>query len=100
MTHTSHRRGDRESLEGDYVILSRMERYPLETQEKMRTLVKICAKHNTVGMRIFDKDRRSIRYMKGWDKSRTAAHWYHPPSRRSSKPLKIQSDSLNYNEKY
>ena len=68
MTHTSHRRGDRESLEGDYIILSRMERYPLEVQEKSRTLVKICAKHNTIGMRIFDKDGQSIRYMKGWEK--------------------------------
>jgi hypothetical protein len=75
MTHTGHRRGDRESLERDYIILSRMEDYTPEVKEKTKTLVKICAKHNTVGMRVFDKDGRSVRHMKGWEKKHDSGIW-------------------------
>ena len=76
MTHTSHRRGDRESLEGDYIVLMRMERYTPEVKEKTRTLVKICAKHNTVGMRVIDKNGRRLRYVEGWEKKQDSGIWF------------------------
>jgi hypothetical protein len=61
MTHTIHRRGCRESLEGDYVVLVREYAQP----EKTREAVKILANHNPVGL---IKRRREIplRYMKNW----------------------------------
>lgn len=61
MTHTIHRRGDRESLEGDYVVLVREYGLP----EKTREAVRILANHNPVGL---IKRRKGIplRYMKNW----------------------------------
>ena len=93
MTHTSHRRGDRESLEGDYIILSRMEGYPLEVKEKTKTLVRICAKHNTVGMRVFDKDGRSIRHMKGWEKKQDSGIWF---SNTLEEILKVAEEPVRF----
>ncbi len=61
MTHTIHRRGDRESLERDYIILVREYGQP----EKTREAVRILADHNPVGL---IKRRKGIplRYMKNW----------------------------------
>ena len=96
MTHTSHRRGDRESLEGDYIILSRMEGYPLEVKEKTKTLVRICAKHNTVGMRVFDKDGRSIRHMKGWEKKQDSGIWF---SNTLEEILKVAEEPVRFSHR-
>jgi hypothetical protein len=93
MTHTSHRRGDRKSLEGDYIILSRMEDYTLEVQEKTRTLVRICAKYNPVGLRIFDKDGRSVRYLKGWEKKQDSGIWF---SSTLEEILKIAEEPVRF----
>ncbi len=93
MTHTSHRRGDRASLEGDYVILSRMEEYSQDVQERTKTLVKICAKHNTVGMRIFDKNGRSIRHMKGWEKKQDSGIWF---SHTLEEILKVAEEPVRF----
>jgi hypothetical protein len=76
MTHTSHRRGDRKSLEGDYIVLMRMEDYTPEVKEKTRALVKICGKHNTVAMRVTDKDGRRLRYVQGWEKKQDSGIWF------------------------
>jgi len=65
MTHSNHRRGDRESLDQDYVILVRGElikKYP----EKARKAVRILAKHNPVGV-ITRRKGIPIRYMRKWD---------------------------------
>ena len=61
MTHTIHRRGDRESLEGDYVVLVREYGQPEKTREAFRIL----ANHNPIGL---IKRRNGIpqRYMKNW----------------------------------
>lgn len=81
MTHSNHRRGSRDSLEGDYVLflcydklgqdLKRrgspdvIERYAPKT----RTALEICARHNPVGISTTDGvTGESVRYMKGWDR--------------------------------
>jgi hypothetical protein len=69
MTHTSHRRGDRDSLLGDWILLTRMPQgYPPEVQEKMKKLIKICASNNPIALRIYNKSGDRLRYTKGWEK--------------------------------
>lgn len=68
MTHSGHRLGDRASLLGDWVILARMPYdYSLEIQRKMKTLVRICARHTPVCISSYNRDGRVIRYMAGWE---------------------------------
>lgn len=63
MTHANHRRGDRESLDGDYVILVRG---PVkENPEKARRAVEILAEHNPVGV-IKRRTGKPLRYMRNW----------------------------------
>ena len=62
MTHTIHRRGDRESLKGDYVVLVR----EYDRPEKTREAVRILANHNPVGL-IKRRKEIPLRYMKKWE---------------------------------
>jgi hypothetical protein len=62
MTHTIHRRGDRESLERDYIVLVREYGIP----EKTREAVRILADHNPVGL-IKRRKEIPLRYMKNWE---------------------------------
>jgi len=74
MTHSGHRLGNRASLLGDWVILARMPYdYPPEIQRKMKTLVRICARHNPVCISSYDKDGKVIRYMAGWEGRQVSA---------------------------
>jgi hypothetical protein len=60
--------GDSSSLLGDWVLLARMPYgYPLEIQAKMKTLVRICARHNPVCISSYNKEGKVIRYMRGWE---------------------------------
>lgn len=68
MTHSGHRLGNRASLLGDWVLLARMPHdYPPEIQAKMKTLVRICARHNPVCISSYNREGRVIRYMRGWE---------------------------------
>lgn len=72
MTHTHHRRGSRESLRGDWVLLAVTQADVLEQNvniaERFNKLVAICAKHNPVGIASRDTNGVTHRYQKGWDK--------------------------------
>ena len=63
MTHSNHRRGDRESLEGDYVILVRghLRGHP----DKAKKAVKILADNDPVGL-IKRRTGAPLRYMRNW----------------------------------
>jgi hypothetical protein len=65
MTHSNHRRGDRDSLDHDYVILVRGDSIKTDVN-KARKAVRILAKHNPVGV-ITRRKGIPIRYMKNWD---------------------------------
>lgn len=69
MTHSGHRIGDRASLQGDWVVLARMPYdYPPKIREKMKALVRICARHNPVCISSYDREGRVIRYMRGFER--------------------------------
>ncbi len=71
MTHSNHRRGNRESLLGDYVVFTTDARP--HDPAKLRKYVEILMNHNPVGLatRKFEEDRRiRFRYVRGWDKSK------------------------------
>jgi hypothetical protein len=65
MTHSNHRRGTRESLDNDYVILVRGDIVKTEV-EKARRAVRILGKHNPVGL-VTRRKGIPIRYMRNWD---------------------------------
>lgn len=65
MTHSNHRRGSRESLEGDYVVLVRG--YKIKAcPRKAKMAVKILADHNPVGL-LKRRGGKPLRYMRNWD---------------------------------
>ena len=73
MTHTHHRRGSKESLEGDFVLLSMVDKnieaqcsYSGPYQDRVQRLLSICAAHNPVGLTARLSGTR-LRYMKHWD---------------------------------
>jgi len=70
MTHTHHRRGSRESLQGDWVLLAMTQSdVPAQNvgiEERFHRLVEICAKHNPVGIAARDTQGVTHRYMAGW----------------------------------
>ncbi len=71
MTHSNHRRGSRESLMGDWIVLSTDARP--HDPEKQRRYVEILMSHNPVGLatRKYEGERRTrLRYVRGWDRSR------------------------------
>jgi len=64
MTHSHHRRGSRESLDGDYVLLIRGD---LKGQpERVKKAVEILTAHEPVGL-IKRRTGEPLRYMKNWD---------------------------------
>ena len=74
MTHTNHRRGERKSLEKDYIVLSMVDKKNIsqynykETYEKrVKKLLQIFANHNPIGLGNRTPDDR-LRYMKFWNK--------------------------------
>ena len=74
MTHTNHRRGERESLEKDYIILSMVEKsnvsqynYKEPYEKRVKKLLRICARNNPVGLGNRTQDDR-YRYMRYWEK--------------------------------
>jgi hypothetical protein len=84
MTHSLHRRGIRESLEGDYVLFLCYDRMGQDLKRrgspdvikryapKTRTALEICARHNPVGISTTDGESgKSIRYMKNWHNGNT-----------------------------
>lgn len=73
MTHTHHRRGSEESLKGDFVLLSMIDRkveaqrnYNGPYQDRVRRLLSICTAHNPVGLTARIPGAR-LRYMKHWE---------------------------------
>ena len=75
MTHTNHRRGSKESLEGDFVLLSMVDKtrmaqinYKGPYKDRIKRLLSICAAHNPVGLTARLPDTR-LRYMKFWESS-------------------------------
>lgn len=74
MTHTNHRRGSKQSLEGDFVLLSMVDRnneaqcnYNGSYNNRAQRLLSICTSHNPVGLNVRQPSTR-LRYMKYWDK--------------------------------
>ena len=73
MTHTHHRRGSRESLEGDYVVLSMIDP-AVKAQHtfggplgpRVRRSLEICERHGPVALLARTSGRR-LRYLKGWE---------------------------------
>ncbi len=63
MTHSNHRRGSRESLEGDYVIMARGDLN--SNHDKAKRVVEILADHNPVGL-IKRRTGIPLRYMRNW----------------------------------
>ena len=69
MTHSNHRRGSRESLEGDYVIFT----YPSKKLEDNKKILEIYANSNPVSCTcaVYENGKRTRkRWIKGWDKSK------------------------------
>jgi hypothetical protein len=74
MTHSNHRRGSRESLEKDFVVLTTDGRRHKDI-EKHTKYTKILLKHNPIGINTSTYDEgepKRLRYMKGWDKSKNS----------------------------
>jgi hypothetical protein len=69
MTHSNHRRGNRESLDHDYVILVRGDTVKTDV-EKARKAVRILANHNPVGL-VTRRKGVPIRFMRNWDEGLT-----------------------------
>ncbi|MFP3951765.1 MAG: hypothetical protein ACLFVP_06485 [Candidatus Bathyarchaeia archaeon] len=72
MTHTHHRRGSRESLEKDYVILSMVDSAVEEQQEyngpldeRVKRFLEICRRHKPVAL-LAKTDGERLRYLQGW----------------------------------
>lgn len=67
MTHSLHRRGSRESLEGDYIVFTND---PSTNDAEMnRKFVSILASNNPVGCvtsATINGDKETYRYLKGW----------------------------------
>jgi len=73
VTHTNHRRGSKQSLEGDFVLLSMVDRnneaqcnYNGSYNDRAQRLLSICTSHNPVGLTARLPGTR-LRYMKYWD---------------------------------
>lgn len=74
MTHTHHRRGSRESLRGDYVVLYMLDpevkaqrAYKAPLKERVKRLNEICLRYEPVAISAkYDENR--LRYLKGWEK--------------------------------
>ncbi len=72
MTHTHHRRGSRESLERDYVVLSMIDpavqpqhSYGGPLGPRVRKSLEICGRHGPVAL-LAKTDGRRLRYLEGW----------------------------------
>ena len=75
MTHTNHRRGDRRSLEKDYIVLSMVDKnnalqcnYREPYEKRVKKLLEICAKYNPVALGNRTQSDR-YRYMMHWEES-------------------------------
>lgn len=73
MTHTNHRRGDRASLEKDYVILYMLDPAVEAQQEyggpigdRVERLLDACLSHNPVAIAAKTPEK-ALRYLKGWE---------------------------------
>ena len=73
MTHTHHRRGSRESLMGDFVVLSMVDpevkaqhAYGGPLRGRVKRFFEICERHDPVALVARTKGRR-LRYMRGWE---------------------------------
>ncbi|MFQ6053886.1 MAG: hypothetical protein ACE5OO_06655 [Candidatus Bathyarchaeia archaeon] len=73
MTHTHHRRGSRESLKTDFVVLSMIDpaveaqqTYGGPLGDRIRKLLAICGRHGPVALAGRTPDRR-LRYLEGWE---------------------------------
>ncbi len=74
MTHTNHRRGSRESLKRDFIILAMIDP-KVEAQHKYRgplgrrvkRFLEICAKHNPIALAAKTPSGERLRYMRGWE---------------------------------
>lgn len=84
MTHSLHRRGSRESLEGDFVLFLCYDRMGQDLKRRgspevvdryaplTRTALEICARHNPVCLATTDGiTGESIRFMRDWDGGKT-----------------------------
>ena len=74
MTHTHHRRGSRESLKGDYVVLYMLDpevkaqrAYKAPLKERVKRLNEICLRYEPVAISA-KYDEKRLRYLKGWEK--------------------------------
>jgi len=75
MTHTHHRRGSRESLSTDYVLLAMIDPAVEEQQKyrgalapRVKKLLSILGRHDPVSLAARTPQNR-LRYMKGWEPS-------------------------------
>lgn len=73
MTHTHHRRGSRESLQKDFVVLAMIDpavkaqhTYKGPLEERVKRLLEIFGKYNPVSLAARTPGRR-LRYLKGWE---------------------------------
>lgn len=73
MTHTHHRRGGRDSLQKDYVVLAMIDpavkaqqTYKRPLKERVRKLLGILGKYNPLALSIRIHGRR-FRYLRGWE---------------------------------
>lgn len=73
MTHTHHRRGSRESLKKDFVVLAMVDpaveaqrTYKGPLEERVRNLLRIFRKYDPVALAARTPERR-LRYLKGWE---------------------------------
>lgn len=73
MTHTNHRRGSRESLQGDYVLLFMLDpptkaqhTYGGPLKNRVKKLLSICEKYHPVALSAKSGEER-LRYYKWWE---------------------------------
>jgi hypothetical protein len=73
MTHTHHRRGERDALQKDYVILAMIDpaveaqqAYGISMKERVRRLLGILGSHGPLAMSVRTGEGR-FRYLRGWE---------------------------------
>jgi hypothetical protein len=72
MTHSNHRRGDRESLKNDYVVLAMMSRAATTPEQRkilepgFKKMLAVLAKYNPVCLTTSKGAQERFRYIKGW----------------------------------
>lgn len=102
MTHTNHRRGERQSLQNDYVILFMLDP-PTKTQHtyggplknRVKKLLRICQKYNPVALSA-KSDEERLRYYKWWETNLDSGEHIGAPLEKVSSSDELLDEGLGH----